>query len=385
VSLSLVEFPTDALISKINKDSLGSGSSLKDLKLTKLSFKILSALLVTTIFIAVPNAHAEDLQNCIKGQAAFNAKQYDLSTTFYTACISSGNLGEHYKAIAYQMRGIAYSRQNKTDNAIRDLNEALNIRPKNAETLGERGQAWAIKGKYENAVRDYSASLELNPKDIGTALNRGLSYEALGRVQEAILDFKAAYGMGSRWKPMLDKLKKYASASSQKNKYQVTWNLPGNFHLVHKDENKMQTIYQYTPKGETVKNWGQMITLGVLRLEKPVLNIAKVHLNATLSGFRAPCASSEVLQIKLAATEIPSNVGAVLCDGLDQSKVPKHIYTRKNGFIFIKNFETPDMIYTFQYEWQDNALPSSHVKKSGLLEDTVIPLMDTANVIYVSK
>ncbi len=333
----------------------------------------------------VDEGKPENLLNCSKGQAAFNAKKYELSAKFYSLCIKSGNLSTHFLDIAYQERGIAYSRARQMDKAISDFNETLKIRPKNAEVLSERGQAWAAKRNFDQAIRDYTAALEINQKLVKTIINRGLMYDALGNLDAAERDFKKAYALGSRWKPMLEKLKKYSATKSNKSRYEVTWNLPKGFKLAHKNENEDQRMYQYTPEGETVKNWGQMITLGILKLKQSVPNIARMYTESTLKGFQAPCGSSETISIKLPPTKIPFISGASLCSDLDISKVPSHIYSRKNGFIFVKTFSTAEVIYTFQYEWQDNNNPPSFVKTSGLLNDVIIPMMETAEVRYVEK
>jgi len=186
--------------------------------------------------------------------------------------------------------------------------------------------------------------------------------------------------LGARRKPAPEKSNQNRAASPQQKRYDLTLELPDGFQLAFKDVKEAHKIYQYVPEGETVKNWEQMITVTVSKLNQPVPNIAELLVQNTLSGYQAQCRSTNRLSVSLPPTNLPSASGAAFCDDVDLSKIPAHIYVRKNGFIFVKAFGSPEAVYSFQYEWQSDSEPSSFVETSGLLKDIVLPMMKKSNV-----
>jgi tetratricopeptide (TPR) repeat protein len=53
--------------------------------------------------------------------------------------------------------------QGRYDEALRDLNQALEQEPTNANALRSRGAAYRMLGRYDEALRDLNRSLELEP------------------------------------------------------------------------------------------------------------------------------------------------------------------------------------------------------------------------------
>ncbi len=56
--------------------------------------------------------------------------------------------------VAYNNRGNAYARKDQHDQAISDLNKALEINPRLALAYYNRGLAYARKGQYDKAWED---------------------------------------------------------------------------------------------------------------------------------------------------------------------------------------------------------------------------------------
>lgn len=163
--------------------------------------------------------------------------------------------------------------------------------------------------------------------------------------------------------------------SPQQKFYDIKLNLPDGFHLAFKDVQGANQIYQYVPAEESVKKWGQMITIMINKLNQPVPNIAELLVQNTLQGYSAQCKSSRKLNVSLPQTNSSSAAGGVFCDDIELSKIPAHIYARKNGFILVKALGSADAVYSIQYEWQSDIEPSSFVESSGLLKDVIIPIM----------
>jgi tetratricopeptide (TPR) repeat protein len=89
-------------------------------------------------------------------------------------------------------RGLAYGRKGDYDNAIADFDEAIRLKPNDAEAILGRGFAYEKKGDYDNAIKDFSKAIELEPNDAEAFNNRGFAYRKKGEHDKAIADFDEA-------------------------------------------------------------------------------------------------------------------------------------------------------------------------------------------------
>jgi len=92
----------------------------------------------------------------------------------------------------YLMRGQAYMKLKRFDDAIKDLSRALELDPDNTHARYLRGQTYSLKGESEKAVEDYRVTLEKIPLRPGSSPNRysvhlsqGTELFKLGRYKEA--------------------------------------------------------------------------------------------------------------------------------------------------------------------------------------------------------
>lgn len=98
-------------------------------------------------------------------------------------------------ADAFEHRGVAYRRQGQIDRAIGDLSEAIRLRldPKAASALNSRCWTRAVAGRELNeALADCNEALRLRPNDANTLNSRGLVHLKLGQLDKAIADYTAA-------------------------------------------------------------------------------------------------------------------------------------------------------------------------------------------------
>jgi len=342
-------------------------------------------LVGVTVSLGFKTAIADDLQYCKQGWSATERNKHALAVTLFDRCIELGNLGQENLAQTYRNRGIANRRQAAFDEAIRDFTKAIELNHQDTwKDYVNRGNAWSGKGEYETALKDYKAAKKLKPNHHEVFYNRGIVYERMGKQDLAHLDFKKAYELGSRRKLVLERLKQNNAASLQRKQYDLMLELPDGFQLAFKDIKDTYQIHQYVPVGQSIKNWEQMVTIIVGKLNNPVPDMASLLLQHTLKEYQAQCRSSKGFSVRLSPTNLPYASSAAFCDDVDRSKVLNHIHTRKNGFIFIKAYGTPEAVYSFQYEWQSDDKPSSFVEDSGLLKDVVIPMMDKSKVIDVA-
>jgi tetratricopeptide (TPR) repeat protein len=97
------------------------------------------------------------------------------------------NLNPNYDA-AYFTKGISLSRLGKDEEAIVEYDKGLKINP-NGNALLLKGLSLSRLGKDEEAIVEYDKGLKINPNDAYAYNNKGLSLHNLGRYVEAIVEY----------------------------------------------------------------------------------------------------------------------------------------------------------------------------------------------------
>ena len=125
-----------------------------------------------------------------KGEKAFKDGNYELSVDYFSKCISRNRNSME----AYWYRGYAYLNQNLTQEALSDINKALDLTKSNDKNSQEslysiRGQIYNQTRNYKNAIDDLSKAISINSKNISNFWSRALSYNALGDLNNALKDF----------------------------------------------------------------------------------------------------------------------------------------------------------------------------------------------------
>ena len=122
------------------------------------------------------------------GQKALDACTYTIKTW------KKNGLGA-FLAPVYWNRGNVYSGLDRYDDAVRDFDRALQIRPDYVEAYNNRGTAYIDLGQYARALKDFDAAIRIDPKDSMAVFNHGLANDALGAHAQAIADFDKAAGL----------------------------------------------------------------------------------------------------------------------------------------------------------------------------------------------
>ncbi|MEZ5924912.1 MAG: tetratricopeptide repeat protein [Hyphomicrobiaceae bacterium] len=99
------------------------------------------------------------------------------------------------------------------DQAIKDLDEAIQLNPKSASAYNHRGLILRKKGDLGKAIEDYSMAIQINPVYALAYSNRGHVQEALGKREEAIADFRRALMLDASLTSASDRLKALQGAS----------------------------------------------------------------------------------------------------------------------------------------------------------------------------
>ncbi len=98
----------------------------------------------------------------------------------------------HENPRAWSNLGVAYVRAGLSNEAIRDYDEAIALKPDFATAYFDRAIACAQAGRFNEALSDYDEDLKLNPDDAEAYSKRGNVYAQLDRPSDAIRDYDKA-------------------------------------------------------------------------------------------------------------------------------------------------------------------------------------------------
>jgi tetratricopeptide (TPR) repeat protein len=99
----------------------------------------------------------------------------------------------------YNARGVAWRESKRYDRAIEDLSEAIRLNPKDPYPHTNRGEAWYHKGDYDKAIADEDEALRLDPKFTHAWLRRGDAWLAKKELTKAIADYTEAIRLDPKY------------------------------------------------------------------------------------------------------------------------------------------------------------------------------------------
>jgi tetratricopeptide (TPR) repeat protein len=95
-------------------------------------------------------------------------------------------------AVAYILRGNAYSEKGNIDQDIADCTQAIRIDPNLTVAYYSRGNGYLLKRDYNRAIADYTQAIHLDPNFANVYSTRGYAYYNKGDYDRAIADFTQA-------------------------------------------------------------------------------------------------------------------------------------------------------------------------------------------------
>ncbi len=101
-------------------------------------------------------------------------------------------------AAVYAARGSLYTKLDRLDDAMADLNKAVDINPSNVEFYDYRADIWLKKGNLDQALANYKMSIRVDPKYPAAYYGEGQVYEKMGQAQQARASYNAALAAPAR-------------------------------------------------------------------------------------------------------------------------------------------------------------------------------------------
>lgn len=106
-------------------------------------------------------------------------------------------------AFAWSRRGIANRYAGKPDLALKDLEEAVRLAPRDSDLVGIRGMMWWANKNLDKAIADYTEAVRIDPTYAVGLRNRGMAWHAKGELDKAIADYTEAARVAPHYVPAL--------------------------------------------------------------------------------------------------------------------------------------------------------------------------------------
>jgi tetratricopeptide (TPR) repeat protein len=122
----------------------------------------------------------------LKGDAYIRLKKYN-------EAIKEFNIAEEFAPrlfLVYAAKGMFYTFENRYDLAIKNFSQAIKLEPNSADIYNDRGIVYYCQGDYLSALSDFNQAIKIDPKFTLAYLGRGKVYRCLGKDDLAADDFK---------------------------------------------------------------------------------------------------------------------------------------------------------------------------------------------------
>ena len=135
-------------------------------------------------------AHADGISDGQRRAATNNDP--DVAINYCVRAIYSGDLSQDQLAATYYNRGLEYKRKGDYDQAIKDFDSAIVLRPEFIRAFNSRGVAYFEMGEHKLAIEDFDAAIEIMPDDASLRRNRGVLHFYRGEFAAAVPDLDRA-------------------------------------------------------------------------------------------------------------------------------------------------------------------------------------------------
>ncbi len=94
-----------------------------------------------------------------------------------------------FSATDYSNRGLTYGKLQRYNEALANLNQAIQLDSTYALAYSNRGNIYGRLQRYDDALADHTLAIELDPTNVQFYYNRGTTYAKLKRYTKAMEDF----------------------------------------------------------------------------------------------------------------------------------------------------------------------------------------------------
>src|ERR1043166_726163 len=112
-----------------------------------------------------------------------------------TQLINSGRWKGLELARLYSNRSLAYTKAEKLDQALADVDRAIRISPDYVFAYDNRGEIKRMRGEYDAAIVDFNMAIRLDPDFLAAYLDRGTAFKEMGNRKSARADFQTVLDM----------------------------------------------------------------------------------------------------------------------------------------------------------------------------------------------
>ena len=136
---------------------------------------------------------------------------------FFFALLFSASLAATQDVQSLVNRGIADSQNGRYDQALKDFNDALKLKPNDALLITYRGVVYYAKGQNDLAMQDFNRAIQIDPRAGKAYYQRGMIYENQEKYAQAVPELKKAKSLGYGVDPVfIETLEKKAAQPSKK-------------------------------------------------------------------------------------------------------------------------------------------------------------------------
>lgn len=155
--------------------------------------RLATAGLLLTLVAGACSGSSEQQSHNNKGSALIDSGRWEEAIAELDVAIQE----EPGNATAYSNRGYAYSKLGQLELAIADYDKAIALDPTHAAAYTNRAIAYLELGKYAQARTDCDKAIELDPTSAAAYDTRGLAFAGLGQYEQAIADYGTAIQLDS--------------------------------------------------------------------------------------------------------------------------------------------------------------------------------------------
>lgn len=165
--------------------------------------------LITTLGLSIAQAaqqegNAEAAKIAREASQAAKDQDWDKAIDGFRKASEKDRKYSQNLAIAYQQRAYSYAKDQRFQDALNDLNEAIKIKP-DASAYEQRAAIEKGINDYDKALADLAEASKINPREIKYHNYQAGIYEIRGDLPNALAETDAALKINSKDKEAVDR------------------------------------------------------------------------------------------------------------------------------------------------------------------------------------